>query len=434
MSYSLMHRSDLVDLQQLKTLPAGVLKQIETVSRVFPFRANAHILRLIDWQAVPDDPIFKMIFPEKDCVPPSIYQTLSRLDTVETISPSQKKDLLAELTISMNPDPSQQSQNIPLFAGEPLNGVQHKYQETVLAFPHAGQTCFAFCTYCFRWEQFIQGAQSKHKLAPHDIPRWIDYLKSQLQVTDVVLTGGDPLFMNASQLSDYLLPLLQSDLDHITNIRIGTKSLGFWPNRFLQDPDTPELLALFKQVVDRGKHLTLLANVNHPRELEPDEAREAIQVVRRLGVVIRTQSPLLAGINDQVATLKQLWESEIKLGCIPYYLFLPRDTGAKGRFEISIDKALHLVQQVYGQVSGLAKTVRAPVMSTQYGKVQVLGTRWLGGKKRFVFQYLQARDPHLTRMPFFARFDADATWFDQLEPAEAFDGFLFRGERPPEEG
>ena len=424
MNYTAIHSSDLASFIPTDTLPPDILAQIKAVSKAVPFRVNRHILKLIDWTAVPDDPIYRLVFPNRSFLPDSQYQRLTELDDQD---PNQEKKSLQSIYQDFNPNPGQQSENIPILQGQPLEGVQHKYQETVLIFPQPGQTCYAYCTYCFRWEQFSE-KEPKFKLPPNDIQRLLAYLRIHPQVTDIVLTGGDPLFMSSNQLKKYLLPLLHPDFSHIKNIRIGSKAITYWPSRFLHDTDATTLLNLFENLVDAGKHVTLMANINHPREIKPAVTRQAIREIRCRNVEIRTQSPLLRDINDRIDILKDLWETEVELGCIPYYLFIPRNTGPRHCFEVPIHRAFRLFQKVYQNVSGLVKTIRGPVMSMKHGKIHVIGITNIGDQKRFVLEYIQAREPSLIRTPFFARFNPEATWFNDLEPAQESDRTFFNGE------
>jgi L-lysine 2,3-aminomutase len=171
-----------------------------------------------------------------------------------------------EIQLRLNPHPAGQATlNRP--ATHPhLKGVQHKYRETVLFFPSRGQTCFSYCTYCFRWPQFV--GLEELKFAASEADGLAEYLRSHKEVSDVLVTGGDPLVMRAELLERYLEPLLADDLGHVTNLRIGTKALAFWPQRFLSDPDADRLLALFERIVKSRRHLAFMAHFSHPRELE----------------------------------------------------------------------------------------------------------------------------------------------------------------------
>ncbi len=124
----------------------------------------------------------------------------------------------------LNPHPAGQlALNVPELADEPLPGMQHKYPETVLVFPKQGQTCHAYCTYCFRWAQFV--GEPDLKMATDDVDRMTSYLRAHPEVTSVLITGGDPMIMGAAVLRRYVEPLLGPGLEHIESIRIGTKSL-----------------------------------------------------------------------------------------------------------------------------------------------------------------------------------------------------------------
>src|SRR6202034_1432204 len=168
----------------------------------------------------------------------------------------------------LNPHPAGQlAFNIPEFAEEPLPGVQHKYPETVLIFPKQGQTCHAYCTYCFRWAQFVDEPDLKMSMA--DTSRLVTYLLEHREVTGVLVTGGDPMIMGAPVLQRYIEPPLDSRLVHRESVRIGSKSLGYCPQRFVTDPDADATLRLFAEVVASGRTLALMAHFTHARELEP---------------------------------------------------------------------------------------------------------------------------------------------------------------------
>ena len=106
----------------------------------------------------------------------------------------------------------------------------------------------------------------------------------------------------------------------------------------------------------------------------------------------------------------------MKLGLIPYYMFVERDTGPKRFFEVPLARAWSIFRDAYKQVPGLARTVRGPSMSAFPGKVRVVGVTRLGGEPVFVLEFLQGRNPDWVGRPFFAKFDEKATWLDDLRP------------------
>jgi KamA family protein len=343
------------------------------------------------------------------------------------INGTRIKEVAREIRDTLNPHPAGQiSHNIPTLEGEPLDGMQHKYRETVLFFPSQGQTCHAYCSFCFRWPQFVGTAELK--FASREVDRLIGYLKENPQVTDVLFTGGDPLIMSARNLAQYIRPLLEADLPSLRRIRIGSKSLSFWPYRFLSDPDADEMLGLFREIVARGKHFAFMAHFNHPRELEPEPVRQAIARVRESGAVIRTQSPLLRHINDDPMIWTEMWNQQVDLGCVPYYMFIARNTGAQDYFSVPLVRAWEIFRGAYQRVGGLCRSVRGPSMSANPGKVQVLGVSEVGGEQVIVMRFLQGRNPDWVHRPFMARYDDQAIWLSDLRPAFGEERFFFEEE------
>lgn len=403
---------------------------VRVVSTVFPFRANTYVVdNLIDWDRVPDDPIYQLTFPQEGMLTPAEYERMAKLLDSGASSPAVAEEVNT-IRSRLSPHPAGQlTHNRPYLDGKPLEGMQHKYRETVLFFPSQGQTCHAYCTFCFRWPQFA--GMPGLKIASKEVDELVRYLRQHREVTDVLFTGGDPMVMRTSLLAQYIEPLLDPELDHILNIRIGTKATGYWPQRFVTDPDADEVLRLFERVVSSGRQLAIMAHYNHPVELSPPIAREALKRIRSSGANIRMQSPVIRHINDDPDVWAQLWRTGVRLGAIPYYMFVERDTGARKYFEIPLVRAWEIYREAYQQVSGLARSIRGPSMSAFPGKVRVLGVTSIHGVRVFILEYLQARKPELVRIPFFAKYDPEATWYDQLEPAFDSDRPFFQ-EQPTE--
>jgi L-lysine 2,3-aminomutase len=396
---------------------------VRAVATVLPFRTNDYVLEsLIDWSAAPDDPMYRLVFPQADMLPAEDVGPIAAM--LADGAPEREIHAAAHaIRVRLNPHPAGQlALNIPALADEPLPGVQHKYPETILVFPKQGQTCHAYCTYCFRWAQFV--GEPDLKMATDDTARVAAYLRAHPEVTSVLITGGDPMIMSAAVLRRYIEPLLAPGLEQIESIRIGTKSLAYWPQRFVTDPDADDTLRLFEEVSAAGKTLALMAHFSHPRELEPDLVATAISRIRGTGAIIRTQAPLIRTINDDADCWSQMWRLQLRLGLVPYYMFVERDTGPQGYFAAPLARAAEIFRDAYGSVSGLCRTVRGPSMSATPGKVCVDGVAEVGGQRVFVLHMIQARDPSLVGRPFFAEFDPDAVWLSDLRPAFA-DRFPF---------
>ena len=258
-----------------------------------------------------------------------------------------------------------------------------------------------------------------------------DYLREHHEVTDVLVTGGDPMVMKTKALRAYLEPLLSPEFDHVSSIRIGTKSVAYWPHRYVSDADADDLMRLFEEIVASGKHLAIMGHYNHPRELSTEVAKQAVRRIRNTGANVRMQSPLIRHVNDEANAWATLWKEGVKLGAIPYYMFVERDTGPKAYFEVPLERAWNIFHDAYKQVSGLARTVRGPSMSAFPGKVLVDGIAEVAGEKVFCLQFLQGRDKEWVRRPFFAKYDPEASWLSQLKPAFGAERFFFEDEPTP---
>jgi KamA family protein len=412
---------DLDDLGSRMRLPADQRLALMAVASVLPFRTNSYVVdELIDWSVAPEDPVFKLTFPQPGMLSEA---DLSRMvGLLRSDAPAAALNRAAhEIRMRLNPHPSGQLElNAPAHEGQRVAGVQHKYAETVLIFPRPGQTCHAYCTYCFRWPQFV--GEPELRIATDDVATVTAYLRAHPEVTSVLITGGDPLVMSTAVLNRYVEPLLA--IESVESIRIGTKALSFWPYRFVTDRDADELLRLFERVVERGRHLAIMAHLSHPQELRPAIVRAAVQRINGTGAVIRCQGPLVRGINDNPGSWVELWSEVTRLGAVPYYLFVERDTGPQDYFAVPLARGYEIFRDAYARVSGLARTVRGPVMSTTMGKVCVDGITELNGQRLFVLHLIQARDPALVGRPFLADYNPTATWFTDLKPAFAAGEFL----------
>ena len=417
-------RRHIDQIPQLERLSPTELTAMKAVSAVLPFRVNNYVVEeLIDWSNVPEDPIYQLTFPQPEMLRGEDFARVFALvrggATEEEIQRTAR-----EIQRTLNPHPALQMElNVPRVGEEPIAGVQHKYAETVLFFPAAGQTCHAYCTYCFRWAQFV--GIDELKFAAREADSLVSYLRSHREVTNVLFTGGDPMIMKTRVLRKYVEPLLDPSLDHIVSIRFGTKAPAYWPHRFVTDNDADDLLGLFEEIRESGRSVAVMAHYSHPRELATPMARKAVRRIRDTGAVVRCQAPVIRRVNDNADAWATMWRRQVRLGAIPYYMFVERDTGAKDYFEIPLARALEIFRHAFRRVSGLARTVRGPSMSTTPGKVLVDGVAEIKGEKVFVLKFIQARDPRWVGRPFFARFDAKATWLDQLEPAFGEEEFFF---------
>jgi KamA family protein len=399
-----------------------------------PFRTNNYVVEeLIDWNNVPEDPIFQLTFPQPGMLPAEWLEEVHAV-RMGGGTAAEVRRAADKVRAKMNPHPAKQREmNVPnhknVYDGETEfeRGMQHKYRETVLFFPSEAQYCHSYCTYCFRWAQFV--GSSDMQFASNAADELVDYLRTNPDVSDLLMTGGDPMVLNSKQLGKYLDSVASDPtLDHIQTIRIGSKSLAYWPYKYVTDDDADDMMALLERVVKSGKHISLMAHFSHPAELSTPVVREAIRRLRATGIQIRCQAPLINHINNDGSIWSAMWREQVKLGMIPYYMFIERDTGARHYFAVPLYKAHQIYSEAIQSVSGLARTARGPSMSCVPGKVCVVGVEEIANEKVFVLKFLQSRNPDWQERVFFAQYSETAIWMDDLKPAFGQDKFFFEDE------
>lgn len=416
---------NIESIPQLAKVPKEILRLMKAVASVIPFRVNNYVIdALIDWDNVVDDPIFQMVFPQPGMLSDfDLKQVLSVIDEPQYDRKLLNK-IVTDIRSRLSPHPSgQMTLNVPVLNGERSEGIQHKYRETVLFFPAQGQICHSYCAFCFRWAQFTGDKSLKFSDSNKD--NLYQYLQNNQYISNVILTGGDPLVMKTSHLQYYLEDFMLPKFDSIRSIRIGSKALTYWPYRFLSDPDADDMLRLFESLINSGKQVTLMAHFNHANELENNLVARAIKRLQNTGVVIRSQGPILKHVNASAKAWIDLWNIQERFGIIPYYMFVERQTGSHRYYELPLSEAYKVYQASISNTSGLSRTARGPSMSATNGKVEVQGVTKINKENVFVLRYIQARDPDWVQKPFFAYYDENAKWFDQLKPFSDDDAIYF---------
>ncbi|MHC4106719.1 MAG: KamA family radical SAM protein [Planctomycetota bacterium] len=352
-------------IDQIPEIPADQRALLEKVAQRYVFRANDYYLRLIDWSD-PDDPIKQLIIPREEEL-----TKFGRLDASDE----------ASFTVT--------------------RGVQHKYADTVLLL--CNEVCGAYCRYCFRKRLFMDDNEE----TTHDVSEGLTYIRRHPEVSNVLLTGGDPLIMSSRRLREIIFELAR--IPHVRLIRIGTKMPAFNPFRVLDDPALHEL---FRRYSTADCRIFVMAHFDHPRELT-EAAVEGITLLTSLGVSTVNQCPVIRGVNDDADVLVEMFETLSNIGCPQYYLFQCRPTAGNEPYEIPIVRSFELFDAARRRVSGLSRRARF-VMSHSTGKVEVLGM----DEDRIYCRYHRARNPaDESRMMVFRR-DDEAYWFDQLQPVE----------------
>ena len=171
---------------------------IDVVGNVLPFKVNNYVIdELIDWDNISEDPIFQLTFPQKGMLSKEHFMEM-KYCLLRNPDKGELKVIADSIRYQLNPNSSGQEYNIPMLDDLKLTGLQHKYRETVLFFPSNSQTCHAYCTFCFRWPQFV--GIDELKFAMHEIELLVSYLKQHPKVTDLIFTGGDPMVMSVRRI------------------------------------------------------------------------------------------------------------------------------------------------------------------------------------------------------------------------------------------
>jgi lysine 2,3-aminomutase len=332
---------------------------IEQVSEKFVFRTNDYYNSLIDWNN-PDDPIKNLITPVAE-----------------------------ELVNWGNIDASDER------SYQPVKGLEHKYGDTALLL--CNDVCAAYCRFCFRKRLF----QDENDEVVKDVSLGVEYIRTHSSITNVLLTGGDPLVMSTKRIEAILAHLI--NIDHVKIIRIGTKIPAFNPFRITDDP---ALIELFRKTGE-VKQLFVVTHFNHCQELTP-YAIQSIKILQQAGVTIINQTPIIRKVNDSVKAIKELFEAMAALGVLSYYVFACRPTEGNKTFALPIERSYEIFEEAQRQISmGLAKTARF-IMSHKSGKIQVVGMT----SEHIILKYQNAANPALTGEVKIFKREPEAYWYD----------------------
>jgi KamA family protein len=355
----------ITNINQVPELTSEEQDALVPVTAKFIFRSNSYYQQLINWDD-PDDPIRRIIVPLGDEL-----ENWGRLDASDEVS----------YTV--------------------VPGLEHKYKDTALLL--ANDVCGGYCRFCFRKRLFMEDNDE----VVRDISHGLEYIRRHPEISNVLVTGGDPLIMSTERLAEIVGRLWE--VPHVRIIRIGTKMPAFNPSRILDDP---KLVALFEKYRHPERKLYVMAHFNHPRELT-ELAVEGLSTLLRVGAIIVNQTPLIGGVNDCADTLAILFERLSYIGVPPYYVFQCRPTLGNKPYSVPLEKAFEIFQEAQAQCSGLARRARF-VMSHTSGKIEVVGK-----SDGFVYMtYHRAPNPADNGRFLVFKSNPEAHWFDDYAEAK----------------
>jgi lysine 2,3-aminomutase len=219
----------------------------------------------------------------------------------------------------------------------PVHGLVHRYPDRVLLLVH--DFCSTYCRYCTRSRVVGHGSVNASQSR---LEQAIQYISNTPTIRDVLLSGGDPLLLSDNKL-EWLLARLRL-IPHVEVIRIGTKIPAVLPQRV-----TPKLVRMLR----RYHPLWMSLHFMHPDECTPETTR-ACAMLADAGIPLGSQTVLLKGINDEVATMKNLMHGLMKMRVRPYYLYQCDPITGSSHFRTSVAKGLEIVQGLRGHTSGYA--------------------------------------------------------------------------------
>lgn len=354
--------------KKIPNIDAKSAEIIEKISKKFVFRANDYYLSLINWEDE-NDPIKQLIIPR-----------IEELDEWGTLDASSEKSYTR------------------------AKGCQHKYLDTALLL--VNEVCGAYCRYCFRKRLFMNDNDE----ASLDVAEGIDYIATHKEITNVLLTGGDPMIMNTKKILDIIGRL--NKIPHIGIIRIGTKMTAFNPFRFTDDM---ELLNGLTESNENGKTVYIINHFDHPVELTA-EAKKALKTLRKSGCITLNQCPIIKGVNDNPMVLTKLFRELSFIGVPQYYLFQGRPTKGNEPYKVPITRGYEIFEESKKHISGVAKRVRY-AMSHKTGKIEIVGL----DENLIYLKYHRAIDKeNLGKILLYERND-DAYWLDDLQQVKNFE-------------
>jgi lysine 2,3-aminomutase len=220
----------------------------------------------------------------------------------------------------------------------PVPGLVHRYPDRVLFM--VTDFCSTYCRYCTRSR--MVGKSHDYCFNLDQWERAIKYIEATPAIRDVLLSGGDPLTLSDDRL-DWMLSRLRR-IPHVEFLRIGTKAPVVLPQRI-----TPALTRMLK----RYHPLWISIHFTHPDELTP-ETTQACARLADAGIPLGSQTVLLAGINDDVETMKRLMHGLLKIRVKPYYLYQCDPISGSSHFRTEVEKGLEIIRGLRGHTTGYA--------------------------------------------------------------------------------
>ncbi|PPD50212.1 MAG: EF-P beta-lysylation protein EpmB [Methylobacter sp.] len=313
--------NSIEDLCHYLHLPIDALPVSNVAATNFPIRVPLSFAACME-KGNPDDPLLKQVLPTQE----------------ELIAyPGFNNDPVGDLQATAQ------------------TGVIHKYHGRVLLI-NTG-SCAINCRYCFR-RNF---PYSELQLSKQSELAAINYIRQDRSLSEVILSGGDPLLLNDARLAKLLEQL--DGIEHIKRIRIHSRLPIVLPARITDE--------FIKTLQKSSKQIVMVVHCNHANEIN-DRVITAFNTLKGHSITLFNQSVLLKGVNDQVDTLCALSEKLFHHGVIPYYLHLLDKAAGTGHFEVAETQAVELIKEVQATLPGYLVPKLVKEVAGQHSKQIVL--------------------------------------------------------------
>lgn len=279
-----------------------------------------------------------------------------------------------------------------------IKGMQHKYAQTALIL--STNQCIMYCRHCFRKRMV---GSSANEIA-NELPAMAEYVRTHKEINNVLISGGDA-FVNENEVIEKYLETF-SEIPSLDYIRFGTRTPVVLPQRIIEDDALLTLLAHYNE----KKRIIIVTQFNHPREITA-AAQQAIRMLQDCGCIIRNQTVLLKGVNDNPAILGEMMNALVKIGVVPYYIFQCRPViGVKNHFQVPLLEGLRIVDTARTVMSGQAKSVRY-AMSHPTGKIEIIGQDSQGD---MIFKYHQSKNDTDASRIFTMKLEDSQCWLGDI--------------------
>jgi len=218
----------------------------------------------------------------------------------------------------------------------PVKGVLQRYPDRICLL--VTNECASFCRFCQRKRRI---ATRDYHASDEGILNALAYVRSNKDIRDVLVTGGDPLMMTNDRL-DWVLSEIE-DIPQVEIKRIGTRTPVVLPQRITHR---------LTKMLSRHHPLWINTHFNHPVEVT-EEAAQACAMLADAGIPLGNQTVLLKGVNDSVEVLEELFKKLVQIRVRPYYLFQCNPVRGINHFRTPVKLGIEIIKQLQGRISGL---------------------------------------------------------------------------------